>query len=104
MRLSAASSTNEEAVAEITTAPATVFPNPVRHTLWLDVPAVLAEQNLVFNLIDLTGTSLLRTNRTFTAQGRQAVPVDWDHYPAGMYLLTVSAEDGYRHTFRITKN
>lgn len=94
--------TGTEITPNPTALQAAVFPNPVGQTLWITVPEELYEHNLTFELNDLTGHSLSLTNRTFGAPGRQAVPIDWGSYPAGMYFLTVSSKEGYRHTFRIS--
>ncbi|MEO0789188.1 MAG: T9SS type A sorting domain-containing protein [Bacteroidota bacterium] len=80
-----------------------VFPNPVRDRLWLGIPDELVNQNVLFTLTDMSGRILIQTNRTFTVPGKNMLPIEWNEYTPGLYLITISDGENYLQTFRVTK-
>ncbi|MFH1161494.1 MAG: T9SS type A sorting domain-containing protein [bacterium] len=77
------------------TNPVIVYPNPVRHTLHLQN---LMSSPIKFALFDSYGTLLIRNQVS-----QKSLDVDMSEYPAGIYFINFTLEDGMSSAIKVIK-
>jgi hypothetical protein len=79
--------------------PVQLYPNPVSHTLYLDLGQVQAV-SLRITLLDLHGKPVLPV---LPVRGERSAALGMEALPAGMYLLRVEDENGQAFSAKVVK-
>jgi len=73
-----------------TTLNATIYPNPVRSTLYTSINTSATDQELAITLTDISGRTLYKT-KALTTGTITTIPIDVSHLTNGVYFLNIQA-------------